>query len=92
MSEKTTILTKRRDSDRANDEAAAIILADVERAGGEGSASVQWARLYVARRERADAPQLEQDRRDWQSADKLVDVLDRRESRRFSDELAGDLS
>jgi hypothetical protein len=44
-----TILTKRRGHDAANEQAAAIILADVERARGEGSASVQWARLWRER-------------------------------------------
>jgi hypothetical protein len=57
MSQKPSLLSKQRDSNRANEEAAAIILTDVERAGGEGSASVQWARLYVARREREEEEQ-----------------------------------
>ena len=34
--------------------AAAIILADPERYGGEGAAVVRWARLYVARKEREE--------------------------------------
>jgi hypothetical protein len=43
------LLKKRRGHDAANEQAAAIILADVERAGGERSASVQWARLWRER-------------------------------------------
>lgn len=35
--------------DRENRLAAQIILADIERFGGEGSASVRWARAFRAR-------------------------------------------
>lgn len=35
-----------------NLEAAVIILADVDRFGGEQSLSVRWARLFMARRQR----------------------------------------
>jgi hypothetical protein len=38
--------------DRANLEAAGIILQDPERHGGEHSQGVQWARLFLARFER----------------------------------------
>jgi hypothetical protein len=52
MSDKPTILTKRRAHDAANEQAAQIILANVEKCGGEGSAQVQWARLVVERLEK----------------------------------------
>lgn len=48
MSDKPTILTKRRSHDAANERAAWIILGDVEKYGGEGSAQVQWARLAAS--------------------------------------------
>jgi hypothetical protein len=47
-----TILTKRRAHDAANEQAAQIILANVEKYGGAGSAQVQWARLVVERLEK----------------------------------------
>jgi hypothetical protein len=44
---------KQRGFDAANDAAAAVILADPERYDG---IQLEWARLYVARKEREYAP------------------------------------
>jgi len=56
MSEKNN-LAKRRSFDEGNDIAAAVILADTDRFGGEDSVMVQWARLYIARKERDERSQ-----------------------------------
>jgi hypothetical protein len=41
--------TVRAHFERQNAEAAGVILADIEKYGGEGSGAVQWARLCLAR-------------------------------------------
>ena len=46
---KTNVKKVRRAYDDANETAARVILADVERYGGEGSLAVIWARLFLAK-------------------------------------------
>jgi hypothetical protein len=46
---RNTVSLARAGYDMQNLEAAAVILADITKFGGEGSGAVQWARLVVER-------------------------------------------